>query len=75
MSNDDAICQDCLRVHPAHPTNEGTCPCGGDTCNCSCCRECLRLLREGHRDRKLLGLQSHISNWSEESGCEVIPNE
>lgn len=68
MAN-NALCQDCLRAQPEHPTNEGKCEaCGGDTCNCKGCLATLDSLRQGERDWRRLGLRKPIKEWTEDGG-------
>lgn len=68
----EAICIDCLRPNPDHPTNEGTCiHCGADTCNSFCCgTSTLTALRSGERDSKRLNLTGPRVQitWTEQTG-------
>ncbi len=65
----EALCCGCLRVLPAHPTNEGVCPvCGADTCNCPDCLAVIARLRAGRRGRLGGALLVSIVDWSESGG-------
>jgi len=68
----EALCGDCLRIMPVHPTNEGTCSsCGGDTCSCPDCLTTIAKLRQGDRDFLSLGLKVAIRDWTPEDGATV----
>jgi hypothetical protein len=61
MNRDVAICGDCLRVWPAHPTNKGKCEkCGGGTCSCQGCMAILKQL-EGGEFYLITGMEKHIA--------------
>lgn len=65
-----SICQDCLRLNPIHPTNDGECVCGGETCSCQSCTWLLEQLQKGRWNKKFLELQlkNPIVSWSVENG-------
>lgn len=63
-----SLCQDCLRLNPVHPENEGICKCGGETCSCYTCSSAIQLLLYGCLDQHQLGLQSPINSWSPDTG-------
>jgi hypothetical protein len=61
-----SLCQSCLRVCPAHPTNEGVCECGGETCDCGDCRRAIEQLRAGERPVSVL---RRFAYWTPEAGA------
>lgn len=64
-----SLCQDCLKLNDIHPTNEGICSCGGDTCSCNSCQRTIILLQEGCLDSNRLELIGQIVSWTPNGGC------
>jgi hypothetical protein len=68
----ERLCRDCLRVVTFESVSGLKCPCGGQICSCSTCRETIRRLRNGTLETSRLGLHKELSpfsHWSESSGA------